>query len=428
MGRPRARPRLGRRPERAGRAARLGAAALRVPLVLRLGATSRATCSRAAPIPNATFLNEYGRMSALYGAAGRRARPRADARAARGGRRPRRRRVALPRDRGREPRVPARSCSTTARSTRGTNALAHALDDERDASTSGSCSRRAPIPNEGALVAHAVRRGRGPRVRAAARRARRRPRPARAARPGAATCRCGRPTSTPCCAAATTSARRARGARRRRPTSTRRGRRGGRGRARRAPAGPLPATLDPDAQEVLVLAALRGRLDAVVDAVGPGFAGVVGGSPEGTLLHHAAWVGDPDVVARCSPRGADPRAAAGPEHATPLAWAAHGSQYHELRAGLRRGRRGARRGGRRARSALRSTSPTAAARLARGAPALRRRAPRRRRGGSRPVAPHRPRSSSATAPSTKAAPTNAPAQSGSSSTVAPITAPTSGVT
>jgi CRP/FNR family transcriptional regulator, cyclic AMP receptor protein len=45
-----------------------------------------------------------------------------------------------------------------------------------------------------------------------------------------------------------------------------------------------------------------------------------------------------------------------------------------------------------------------------------------------PVAPHRPRSSSATAPSTRAAPANAPAQSGSSSTVAPITAPTSGVT
>ena len=35
---------------------------------------------------------------------------------------------------------------------------------------------------------------------------------------------------------------------------------------------------------------------------------------------------------------------------------------------------------------------------------------------------------SATAPSTRAAPTNAPAQSGSSSTVAPITTPTSGVT
>ena len=46
----------------------------------------------------------------------------------------------------------------------------------------------------------------------------------------------------------------------------------------------------------------------------------------------------------------------------------------------------------------------------------------------RVLAPHRPRSSSATAPITKPAPTNAPAQSGSSSTVAPITAPTSGVT
>src|SRR5215471_12606759 len=39
-----------------------------------------------------------------------------------------------------------------------------------------------------------------------------------------------------------------------------------------------------------------------------------------------------------------------------------------------------------------------------------------------------PRSSSATAPSTRAPPANAPAQSASCSTVAPITAPTSGVT
>lgn len=44
------------------------------------------------------------------------------------------------------------------------------------------------------------------------------------------------------------------------------------------------------------------------------------------------------------------------------------------------------------------------------------------------VRPHRPRSSSATEPSTKPPPANAPAQSGSSSTVAPITVPTRGVT
>ena len=95
----------------------------------------------------------------------------------------------------------------------------------------------------------------------------------------------------------------------------------------RGETAPLPEDLDPDAQEVLVLAALRGRLDAVLAAVGPGFRGVVGGSPEGTLLHHAAWVGDPAVVERLLAAGADPLAGA-PE--TPLAWAVHGSQYWEL--------------------------------------------------------------------------------------------------
>jgi D-alanyl-D-alanine carboxypeptidase (penicillin-binding protein 5/6) len=48
--------------------------------------------------------------------------------------------------------------------------------------------------------------------------------------------------------------------------------------------------------------------------------------------------------------------------------------------------------------------------------------------GHRTVAPPRPRSSSATAPNTRGAPRNAPSQSGSSRRVAPITAPTSGVT
>jgi ankyrin repeat protein len=84
----------------------------------------------------------------------------------------------------------------------------------------------------------------------------------------------------------------------------------------------LPAAFDVDQQEVLILAALRGRLDAVVDAVGVGFAGVVGGSPEGTLLHHAAWVGSPQLVRALLDRGADPRGV--------LGWTAHGSQYHEL--------------------------------------------------------------------------------------------------
>ncbi|HEY8103782.1 MAG TPA: hypothetical protein VIE18_04650, partial [Gaiellaceae bacterium] len=69
-------------------------------------------------------------------------------------------------------------------------------------------------------------------------------------------------------------------------------------------------------------------LDLVLDAVGPGFRGVVGGSPSGTLLHHAAWIGSPALVERLLERGADP--VAGADHGDkPLAWAVHGSQYHQ---------------------------------------------------------------------------------------------------
>jgi hypothetical protein len=62
------------------------------------------------------------------------------------------------------------------------------------------------------------------------------------------------------------------------------------------PDAPLPPNLDPDAQEVLILAALDGKVHAVVEAVGVNFRGVVGGSPPGTLLQHAAWIGNPKLV------------------------------------------------------------------------------------------------------------------------------------
>jgi hypothetical protein len=81
---------------------------------------------------------------------------------------------------------------------------------------------------------------------------------------------------------------------------------------------------------VLVLAALRGKLDLVLDAVGPNFSGVVGGSPAGTLLHHAAWIGSPGLVERLLERGADPLALSGALFDTPLAWAALGSRHHRL--------------------------------------------------------------------------------------------------
>lgn len=96
------------------------------------------------------------------------------------------------------------------------------------------------------------------------------------------------------------------------------------------PAGPLPARPEADAQETLILAALDGRLDAIVDVLGPSFFGHVGGGPPGTLLHHACWVGDPDVVRRLLDRGADPVAGSGADYDTPLAWAAHGSEHHAV--------------------------------------------------------------------------------------------------
>jgi ankyrin repeat protein len=86
--------------------------------------------------------------------------------------------------------------------------------------------------------------------------------------------------------------------------------------------------LDYDQQEVVVLAALGGHLDVVVDALGPGFAGVVGGSPSGTLLHHACWVGNPELVRRLLERGADPVAPSPAEYSTPLAWCFLGSRFH----------------------------------------------------------------------------------------------------
>jgi ankyrin repeat protein len=96
------------------------------------------------------------------------------------------------------------------------------------------------------------------------------------------------------------------------------------------PQEPLPEELDPDAQEVILLSALRGNLELVLDVVGPQFSGVVGGSPQGTLLHHSAWMGAPELIDGLLARGADPAARSDAHFDTPLAWAAHGSQHYEL--------------------------------------------------------------------------------------------------
>ena len=108
--------------------------------------------------PNATFTNEYGEMSALYGAAGVVHDPELTRAAAGGGREPRRRRVGLPRDRGAEPRVPARAARAR-RDRRADHARPRARR-RAAASTCGCCSTRASTRRE--LLPHAVRRGRGP--------------------------------------------------------------------------------------------------------------------------------------------------------------------------------------------------------------------------------------------------------------------------
>jgi Ankyrin repeat len=96
------------------------------------------------------------------------------------------------------------------------------------------------------------------------------------------------------------------------------------------PEGGLHDRLGPDAAEALALAALDGKLDVVVGLVGPNFVAPAGGGPSGTLLHHAAWVGDADTARRLLELGADPIARSGAPFDTPIAWAALGSQHWEL--------------------------------------------------------------------------------------------------
>ncbi len=96
------------------------------------------------------------------------------------------------------------------------------------------------------------------------------------------------------------------------------------------PKGELPASFDVDMQEVVILTALRVDAELVTRAVGVGFTGVVGGSPPGTLLHHACWVGSVDVVERLLALGAEPAAPSPADFETPLDWVVHASQYHGL--------------------------------------------------------------------------------------------------
>jgi hypothetical protein len=272
--------------------------------------------------PNASFRNEHGRMSALYGAAG----VLHDAELTR---------ILL--EAGADPddgeslyhatEAESPECLRLllehGAETRRTNALAHALDGDRIEPVRLLLEAGAD-PNEGALLAHAVRRGRGPKfLRLLAQHG------ADLDRPGGETWRGNVPLRTPYQHAILRDRADSAEALAELGASTdvdpadlavaavARGER---------PDATLPDDLDPDAQEVLILNALRGRLELVIDLVGPSFRGVVGGSPPGTLVQHASWLGDPQAVGELLQNGADP----GTGDDSALGWAVHGSQQHEL--------------------------------------------------------------------------------------------------
>jgi len=276
--------------------------------------------------PNVSFTNEYGPMSALYGAAGVRHDPELT-------------RVLL--DAGADPddgeslyhatEAESPEClrllldhgATIA----GTNALPHALDDERPEHVRLLLEAGAD-PNEGPILVHAVRRGRSPEtLRLLAEHG------ADLERRGAEWSRRGEPGCTAY------------------QHAIRRGRTdlaetlaelgasthidpvdealGAIARGER-PAVPLPVEPDEDAGEILILAALWGPVEIVLDLVGPNFRGRVGGSPDGPLLAHAAWVGNPDLVRELLARGAEPDQRADAAFDSPLGWAALGSGAYEL--------------------------------------------------------------------------------------------------
>ena len=266
--------------------------------------------------PNPTFENEYGHMSALYGAAG----VAHDTELTR---------VLLAA--GADPddgeslyhstESPDPTCLALllehGATTSHTNALAHALDDDRLEHVRLLLEAGADA-NEHAHVVHAVRRGRGPEfVRLLVEHG------ADVDRAGGETWRRNAPLRTPYQHARLRARDDVAGVLEELGASTKldpedaaieslaRGER---------PSMPLPERFDVDQQEVIVLAVLHGHLDAAVDAVGPRFRGVVGGSPEGSLVEHAAWVGDPALVERLLGLGAEPGAAVG--------WTAHGSRNH----------------------------------------------------------------------------------------------------
>jgi ankyrin repeat protein len=273
--------------------------------------------------PNATFTNEYGQMSALYGAAGVLHDPELTRVLLEAGADP---------DDGEsvyhslEAEDPAclRLLLEHGAETRGTNGLGHALDYDRIEHVRMLLEAGAD-PNEGALLAHAVRRGRGPEflqllvdhgaeLDTLGGETWRGDVPLRTAyqhavlrnRNDNAELLAGLGASTDVDPADVETAAIARG---------------------EEPGPNQSGGWDPDRQEVIILAALEGR--ARLDVIGVNFRGVVGGSPVGTLLHHAAWMAKADAVRELLARGADPN----PQYRsrsdleTPLAWAVWASAH-----------------------------------------------------------------------------------------------------
>jgi len=280
--------------------------------------------------PNAYFVNEYGPMSTLYGAAGVLHDPELTRVLLEGGADPNGEPHfgdALYHACEAESPECVRVLLAHGAEPNGTNALAHALDYDHLEHVQLLLDAGAD-PNGGALLSHAVRRERGPEfLRLLAERG------ADLDRHGGETWRGDVPLRTPYQHAFIRGREDQVQALADLGASTALSREdellGAIARGER-PAGALTEELDPDGQEVVILAALRGKLDLVLDAVGPRFRGVVGGGPAGTLLHHAAWVGDPAVAETLLVHGADPTAPSGAEFDTPLAWAVLGSQNWQI--------------------------------------------------------------------------------------------------
>jgi ankyrin repeat protein len=274
--------------------------------------------------PNAYFVNEYGNMSALYGAAGVKHDPALTRALLEAGAQPDDGESLYHAAYADSPECVALLLEFGA-TVDGSNALAAAVDEDHVEHVRLMLEARGNPLTTGALVTHAVRRGCGVEmIRLLARFG------ADVNAPGGETWRGDVPLRTPYQHAVLRNRDEIAavlaelGA----DTTVSDADRAIAAIARGEAAGATldPAMLDVDAQEVLVLAALRGHLDEVVAAVGPDFRGVVGGSPVLPLIGHAAWVGSPVLVQRLLALGADPLGGG----TSPLATAAHASQYHEV--------------------------------------------------------------------------------------------------